>query len=57
MHDTRRYNLLREEGEGYAKLLTLLLSGGPLQQEALPALRRQLRAMIGAFKLDPNRFE
>ncbi|KAF8061139.1 THO2 [Scenedesmus sp. PABB004] len=50
-----KYNLLREENEGYAKLLTSLLSGGRLAPGHLPALRRELRALIGAFKLDPNR--
>lgn len=50
-----RYNLLREENEGYAKLLTLLLSGGTLQQEHLPALTREVKGLIGTFKLDPNR--
>eukprot|EP00775_Hariotina_reticulata_P003413 gene3413-3686_t len=50
-----KYNLLREENEGYSKLLTLLLSGGTLKQQQLPALAREIKAMIGAFKLDPNR--
>eukprot|EP00879_Flechtneria_rotunda_P007309 GHRR01007667.1.p1 GENE.GHRR01007667.1~~GHRR01007667.1.p1 ORF type:complete len:1185 (+),score=472.31 GHRR01007667.1:1197-4751(+) len=50
-----KYNLLREENEGYGKLLTALLSGGQLQQQHLPALRREIKSLIGAFKLDPNR--
>jgi hypothetical protein len=47
----RRYNLLREENEGYSKLLSLLLSGGSLQQQHVPALTRDLKAMIGEGQL------
>uniref|UniRef100_A0A383V3G1 Uncharacterized protein n=1 Tax=Tetradesmus obliquus TaxID=3088 RepID=A0A383V3G1_TETOB len=50
-----KYNLLREENEGYSKLLSLLLSGGSLQQQHVAALTRDIKALIGAFKLDPNR--
>lgn len=50
-----RFNLLREENEGYGKLLTALLSGGELQQQHLPALQHEIKSLIGAFKLDPNR--
>eukprot|EP00878_Enallax_costatus_P011498 GHUV01012002.1.p2 GENE.GHUV01012002.1~~GHUV01012002.1.p2 ORF type:complete len:175 (+),score=34.21 GHUV01012002.1:1681-2205(+) len=50
-----KFNLLREENEGYGKLLTALLSGGELQQQHLPALRNEIKSLIGAFKLDPNR--
>jgi hypothetical protein len=51
----RRYNLLREHNEGYGKLLTLLLSGGPLAPEHAPSLAQQVAALIGTFSLDPNR--
>lgn len=54
-HLRRRFNLLREENEGYSKLLTALLSGGELKQQHLPALMHEIKSLIGAFKLDPNR--
>jgi hypothetical protein len=50
-----RYNLLREQNEGYAKLLAELLSGGPLEPQHLPALELQIKSYIGTFNLDPNR--
>lgn len=50
-----RYNLLREQNEGYGKLAAELLSGGPLQPEHLPALSQQIKGHIGTFNLDPNR--
>lgn len=53
--DLHRYNLLREQNEGYGKLVAELLSGGPLQPEHLPALQQQIKSHIGTFNLDPNR--
>jgi hypothetical protein len=50
-----RYNLLREQNEGYGKLAAELLSGGPLLPEHLPALSQQIKGHIGTFNLDPNR--
>ncbi len=51
----RRYNLLREQNEGYGKLLAELLSGGTLQPEQVPAVEQQIKRHIGTFNLDPNR--
>lgn len=48
---TFRYNLLREENEGYSKLLSLLLSGGSLQQQHVAALTRDIKALIGEHLL------
>ena len=41
-HSHTRFNLLREEGEGYAKLLTLLnqQGGGKLEMDRVPAAVR-----------------
>jgi hypothetical protein len=53
--DAHRYNLLREQNEGYGKLVAELMSGGTLQPEHLPALQQQIKSHIGTFNLDPNR--
>nr|CDJ88670.1 THO complex subunit 2-like [Haemonchus contortus] len=48
-----KYNLLREESEGYAKLITELMDSGG----GLPAKTMMTRVLclIGQFNLDPNR--
>ncbi|KAG2445899.1 hypothetical protein HXX76_000503 [Chlamydomonas incerta] len=52
-----KYNLLREDSEGYAKLVTLYnhFGSGAVQPGDLPALARELHSLIGCFDLDPNR--
>ncbi|GIL78715.1 hypothetical protein Vretimale_382 [Volvox reticuliferus] len=52
-----KYNLFREDSEGYAKLVTLYnnFGAGAVGEEDLPALARELQALIGSFDLDPNR--
>jgi fermentation-respiration switch protein FrsA (DUF1100 family) len=50
-----RYNLLREQAEGYGKLLAALLSGGPLAGDQAGSLARTIKSLVGAFNLDPNR--
>ena len=52
-----KFNLLREDSEGYAKLLTLLHSVPPQgpREAALPGMITELRALVGFFELDPNR--
>ncbi|XP_030637187.1 THO complex subunit 2 [Chanos chanos] len=50
----QKFNLLREENEGYAKLITELgqdLSGNMSSQLLLPSVQ----SLIGYFNLDPNR--
>jgi len=49
---TAKFNLCREEGEGYARVASLLssLSGGQGDADATA-----VREMIGTFDLDPNR--
>ncbi|KJH43483.1 hypothetical protein DICVIV_10489 [Dictyocaulus viviparus] len=48
-----KYNLLREESEGYAKLITELMDGGA----GLPpkTMMTRVLCLIGQFNLDPNR--
>ncbi|CAH8526766.1 unnamed protein product [Dicrocoelium dendriticum] len=47
----QKFNLMREENEGYAKLITeLSQTTGPIE-----ALMTQVRSLIGYFDLDPNR--
>lgn len=48
-----KFNLLREETEGYSKLLTELLS----VDDTLPAstIAQRMLSLIGTFSLDPNR--
>jgi hypothetical protein len=49
-----RYNLFKDDNEGYAKLVTLLGST-PLGPDTFPALVAEMKALIGTFELDPNR--
>ena len=52
-----KFNMLREESEGYSKLLTLLNQSGEAQvsKENLPAILMEIKSLIGYFDLDPNR--
>ena len=54
MYRQQKYNLLREESEGYSKLLTLLctIPAPPLDASAHI---RHITSVIGYFDLDPNR--
>ncbi|KDD71454.1 hypothetical protein H632_c4992p0, partial [Helicosporidium sp. ATCC 50920] len=56
-YNQRKFNLLREESEGYAKLATLLgqRGRGGLRPEFEGALVLEVRALIGFFDLDPAR--
>jgi THO complex subunit 2 len=52
------YNLLREETEGYSKLLTELFtanSSGPSSSEAVQATFNKVMGLIGTFDLHPGR--
>ncbi|XP_024388621.1 THO complex subunit 2 isoform X2 [Physcomitrium patens] len=57
LYQQTKFNLLREESEGYAKLLTLLSQRGPdgLAHEKAPAVISAIKSLIGHFDLDPNR--
>uniref|UniRef100_A0A1I7X9F2 G_PROTEIN_RECEP_F1_2 domain-containing protein n=1 Tax=Heterorhabditis bacteriophora TaxID=37862 RepID=A0A1I7X9F2_HETBA len=48
-----KFNLLREESEGYAKLITELLDGGDTVSSK--AMMTRVLCLIGQFNLDPNR--
>lgn len=59
-----KFNLLREESEGYAKLVTALetefsrsaeLADSGLREALVPGFVSKLRSLIGYFDLDPNR--
>ncbi|TGZ70789.1 hypothetical protein CRM22_002996 [Opisthorchis felineus] len=47
----QKFNLLREENEGYAKLITELAQASG----SMDAVMTQIRSLIGYFDLDPNR--
>ncbi|KZZ94095.1 tho2 protein [Ascosphaera apis ARSEF 7405] len=52
------YNLLREESEGYSKLLTELFTTsnvGPPSSEVVEDTFERVKAMIGAFNMDAGR--
>ncbi len=58
VYTQRKFNLLREESEGYSKLVTLLnqvgagaLTPGPRVDAAVD----EIKSLIGYFDLDPNR--
>ncbi|KAK3222127.1 hypothetical protein Dsin_009152 [Dipteronia sinensis] len=56
LYQQTKFNLLREESEGYAKLVTLLCRGsedsGPSVSAATIGI---IKSLIGHFDLDPNR--
>lgn len=52
MYKQHRFNLQREETEGFAKLVVLL--GGVKDQNAAES-EENMRRLIGYFDLDPNR--
>lgn len=53
LYTQQKYNLLREESEGFSKLLSLLNSG--LTTQNVDAIKQDMFALIGYFDLDPNR--
>ncbi|KAJ7559201.1 hypothetical protein O6H91_04G074300 [Diphasiastrum complanatum] len=57
LYQQTKFNLLREESEGYAKLLTLLSQQGPdgLSFQTAPMIISTMKSLIGHFDLDPNR--
>jgi THO complex subunit 2 len=57
LYQQTKFNLLREESEGYAKLLTLLSQRGPdgLTPQRATAVISTIKSLIGQFDLDPNR--
>lgn len=57
VYTQRKYNLLREESEGYAKLTTLLNQSGAgvLKCEDVHLVVSEITSLVGYFDLDPNR--
>ncbi|XP_057851341.2 THO complex subunit 2 isoform X2 [Cryptomeria japonica] len=57
LYQQTKFNLLREESEGYAKLVTLLCQRGSsaLTHKTAPAAISTIKSLIGHFDLDPNR--
>uniref|UniRef100_A0A0D9V9I6 THO complex subunit 2 n=1 Tax=Leersia perrieri TaxID=77586 RepID=A0A0D9V9I6_9ORYZ len=57
LYQQTKFNLLREESEGYAKLVTLLCQiGSDLAcQNSSPVTISIIKSLIGHFDLDPNR--
>lgn len=51
----RRFNLFREESEGYAKLITELHQDGSTSPAAANKTLEIIKSLIGCFNLDPNR--
>jgi THO complex subunit 2 len=53
----RKYNLLREESEGYSKVITLLNQSGAakVSDDIMERILTELKSLIGYFDLDPNR--
>ncbi|XP_024534234.1 THO complex subunit 2 [Selaginella moellendorffii] len=55
LYQQTKFNLLREESEGYAKLLTLLKQSGSDSSQSSSAVASSIKSLIGHFDLDPNR--
>jgi THO complex subunit 2 len=58
VYNQTKFNLLREEAEGYAKALTLLNNSARATRLAAghgAEVVRTLQSLIGCFDLDPNR--
>ncbi|XP_058108394.1 THO complex subunit 2 isoform X2 [Magnolia sinica] len=57
LYQQTKFNLLREESEGYAKLVTLLCeSGSEVSTRSTSAAKISIiKSLIGHFDLDPNR--
>ena len=56
MFTQTKFNLLREESEGYSKIITELCAGkSAITPESAGAIFERIQALIGYFDLDPNR--
>ncbi|KAM0000916.1 putative THO complex, subunitTHOC2, THO complex subunit 2 domain-containing protein [Helianthus debilis subsp. tardiflorus] len=55
LYQQTKFNLLREESEGYAKLVTLLCGSEVCSPNASAATVGIIKSLIGHFNLDPNR--
>ncbi|KPM11917.1 THO complex subunit 2-like protein, partial [Sarcoptes scabiei] len=50
--DQQKFNLFREESEGYSKLITELCQNGDFDPKSM---LNSIKSLIGCFNLDPNR--
>ena len=55
VYTQNKFNLLREESEGYSKLITALAEFGRSGDGNAAAAIRSVQSLIGYFDLDPNR--
>jgi hypothetical protein len=57
LYEQEKFNLLREENEGYAKLVVQINQPNFIDKtsEDLKVLRSNIQQLIGYFNLDPNR--
>ncbi|KAF9123599.1 THO complex subunit 2 [Mortierella sp. 14UC] len=61
LYKQQKYNLLREESEGYSKLITELASGtadeddDTITMDKAKTVLTHVQSLIGCFDLDPNR--
>eukprot|EP00347_Sterkiella_histriomuscorum_P008986 403342964 len=53
-YEQQKFNLLREENEGFAKLI-VELNQPSINESNIQVLKRNIEALIGYFNLDPNR--
>jgi len=54
MYEQQKYNLLREESEGFAKIITELTIS-KLSPKNVDIVQSNIKSLIGFFDLDPNR--
>ena len=54
MYEQQKFNLLREESEGFAKIATELLTG-KVTPNNVETIFTNIQSLIGFFDLDPNR--
>ncbi|XP_057417817.1 THO complex subunit 2 isoform X2 [Lotus japonicus] len=55
LYQQTKFNLLREESEGYAKLVTLLCRDSEAPTQKTSSTIGIIKSLIGHFDLDPNR--
>jgi THO complex subunit 2 len=54
IYEQQKFNLLREENEGFAKLI-VELNQPNITMENIEVVKKNVEALIGFFNLDPNR--
>ncbi len=55
MYSQQKFNLLREESEGYSKLVVELEQGQGLTEHNVERVSNNVQALVAYFNLDPNR--